>query len=98
MFLSEDGGKAAVFYFKTLAEPACPIRRLHLAGLDPDAEYEITEYFPAEGMACESQGEAYGNLEGRSFYGDELMQAGLTVEKADADFAGYLWVLERKQP
>ncbi len=98
MFLSEDGGKAAVFYFKTLAEPACPIRRLHLAGLDPDAEYEIKAYYPAEGMACESQGEAYGDLRGRSFYGDELMQAGLTVEKADADFAGYLWVLERKQP
>ena len=37
------------------------------------------------------------SLAGKTFYGDELMQEGINVEKIDADFTAYLWVLEKEE-
>ena len=96
MFTSEDAREVAVFYFKTLAEPATPIRRLRLAGLDPDARYTFREYYPAQTLSHDSLGMARQSLVGKTFYGDELMQEGINVEKIDADFTAYLWVLEKE--
>jgi alpha-galactosidase len=39
MFVSEDQNEALVFWIKVLAEPAEPLRRLQLRGLDPSAVY-----------------------------------------------------------
>ena len=96
MFKSEDAREVAVFYFKTLAEPATPIRRLRLAGLDPDARYTFREYYPAQTLSHDSLGMARQSLAGKTFYGDELMQEGINIEKIDADFTAYLWVLEKE--
>ena len=41
-------------------------------------------------------GEPGLDMKGRSFYGDELMYSGLTVEKIDTDYAAYLWLFDRK--
>jgi alpha-galactosidase len=41
MFVSEDRNEAVVFYFRTLAEPNPPLRRLALRGLNPDADYRM---------------------------------------------------------
>lgn len=97
MFTSEDAREVAVFYFKTLAEPATPIRRLRLAGLDSDARYTFREYYPAKTLSHDSLGMARQSLVGKTFYGDELMQEGINVEKIDADFTAYLWVLEKEE-
>lgn len=95
MFTSEDEKEIALFYFKTLSEPATPIRRLRLAGLDPDAQYRIAEYVQAQSLSHDSDGSGTGELVGRTFYGDELMQEGINVVKINTDFAAYLWVLEK---
>ena len=83
-------------YFKTLATPATPIRTLNLQALDQEAEYELTTYLPAQRTSMDFGGEARSNLVGQCFYGDELMYSGLSVEKIDTDFAGFLWVFDRK--
>ncbi|WP_123041541.1 alpha-galactosidase [Cohnella candidum] len=41
MFVSEDRKEAVAFYFRTLAEPNPPLRRLKLRGLDPAISYRI---------------------------------------------------------
>lgn len=43
IYVAQDGGEAAVFYFKVLAQPAVPIRILRLKGLDPAAQYRDLE-------------------------------------------------------
>ena len=95
-FISRDGSQVVLMYFKTLAEPAAPIRLLKLAELDPEAEYELTEYLPAKRTSMDFGGEPGLDMRGRSFYGDELMYSGLTVEKIDTDYAAYLWLFDRK--
>ncbi|WP_251554808.1 alpha-galactosidase [Neobacillus muris] len=41
MYVSEDKGQAAVFYYKILAAPNPPFFRLHLRGLDPKRVYRM---------------------------------------------------------
>jgi alpha-galactosidase len=96
MFVAPDGGEAVVIYVKTLAQPASPLRILHLAGLDAAARYRIADYYGPVGTAYENAGLSKGMLQGQSFYGDELMYSGMAVEKIDTDFAAYLWVLEKE--
>ncbi|CCQ96697.1 Alpha-galactosidase 1 [[Clostridium] ultunense Esp] len=43
MFVSDDQCEALVFYFKVLAQPNEPLKRLYLKGLDPNALYEWIE-------------------------------------------------------
>ena len=95
MFTSEDKKQIALFYFKTLSMPATEIRRLRLAGLDADAQYKITEYYPAQSLSHDSDGSGADTLVGKTFYGDELMQEGINVDKINSDFTAYLWVLEK---
>jgi alpha-galactosidase len=95
-FVSEDGKEVVVLYFKTLAEPATPIRKLQLTALDADAEYELTDYLPAQRTSMDFGGEKSLQMTGQVFYGDELMYNGLGVEKIDTDFAAYMWVLTKK--
>ena len=94
-FVSEDGSKVALMYFKTLAEPATPIRNIRLTALAEDAKYRLTEYLPAARTSFDFGGEGRLNITGSEYYGDELMHSGLGVEKIDTDFAAYLWVFEK---
>ncbi|WP_454188819.1 alpha-galactosidase [Paenibacillus tuaregi] len=41
MFVSEDQTEAVVYYFRVLAEPNEPLRRLKLSGLNPEIEYHV---------------------------------------------------------
>ena len=95
-FVSEDGKEVVVLYFKTLAEPATPLRKLQLTALEADAEYEVTDYLPAQRTSMDFGGEKSLQMTGQVFYGDELMYNGLGVEKIDTDFAAYMWVLAKK--
>ena len=83
-------------YFKALAQPAAPICALSMQALKADAEYELTTYLPAQRTSMDFGGETRQTLVGQRFYGDELMYSGLSVEKIDTDFAGFLWVFERQ--
>ncbi|WP_295160959.1 alpha-galactosidase [Selenomonas sp. AE3005] len=95
-FVSADGKEVVVLYFKTLAEPATPLRKLQLTALEADAEYEVTDYLPAQRTSMDFGGEKSLQMTGQVFYGDELMYNGLGVEKIDTDFAAYMWVLTKK--
>lgn len=95
-FVSQDGKQVVLMYFKTLAEPASPIRTLKLTGLEKDACYKVTKYLPAQRTSMDFGGETGTSLVGQSFYGDELMYSGMVVEKIDTDFAAYLWVFEQQ--
>lgn len=54
MYVSEDKGKAVLFYFKTMASPNPPFLRLKLRGLDNEKIYRINnggkDYFGSELM------------------------------------------------
>lgn len=95
-FVSRDGQEIVLIYFKTLATPAAELRTLKLEQLDAAAEYEVTSYSPARGLSHDGAGNKSLSLEGKSFYGDELMYSGIEVPKIDTDFAAYMWVLERR--
>jgi alpha-galactosidase len=43
MFVLEDKTEAVALYFRALAIPNAPLRRLSLRGLDPDRDYEIMD-------------------------------------------------------
>jgi len=43
MFVSEDKKKAVVFYFRVLAEPNAPLRRLQLRGLQAGFDYRVSQ-------------------------------------------------------
>lgn len=43
MVVSEDKKKAVVFYFRVLAEPNAPQRRLQLRGLNPGFDYRVSQ-------------------------------------------------------
>lgn len=72
MAVSEDRSKAIVGWYKVLNGANMPYMRLKLAGLDPDREYTVREEGEAHGKAC------------GSFYGDELMNAGLITTDSSA--------------
>ena len=95
-FVSQDKQQIVVMYFKVLSEFAHNLKVLKLRDLEPDAEYQIKTYIPAQKLAYEfgvaTDENAYEN---KRFYGDELMYNGLIVEKIECDFASYMWVIEK---
>lgn len=95
-FVSKDSGEIVLVYFKTLATPATEIRTLKLQSLNEDALYEVSTYIPAKGLSHDGAGSKSLSLEGKSFYGDELMYSGIEVPKIDTDFAAYLWIFHKK--
>ena len=94
-FTSQDLNQIVVMYFKILSEPAHQIRILKLEGLDENAQYKFTKYYPAQRLAFESMKQEQSSICGQTFYGDELMFNGISVEKIETDFAAYMWVLEK---
>ncbi|MMZ58497.1 hypothetical protein D1872_204820 [compost metagenome] len=93
MFVSEDQSEAFVAYFRVLAEPNGPIRRLTLKGLDPDKKYIIEH--GATGSTAVHTGntlvEDGGSpfrvaFDGEIFGGDRLMKIGLVVSDLSGDF------------
>ncbi len=72
MVVSEDRKKAIVGWYKILNGVNMPYMRLKLRGLDPDREYAVREEGEAQRKDC------------GSFYGDELMNAGLVTTDTSA--------------
>ncbi|AWB46049.1 alpha-galactosidase [Paenibacillus sp. CAA11] len=100
MFVSEDQSEAFVAFFRVLAEPNGPIRRLTLKGLDPNKRYKLEAGVSAAAAASGAKGsaddasafrEAFG---GQSFMGDQLMRIGLVVSDLQGDFASLTFRLQ----
>ena len=72
MVVSEDRKKAIVGWYKILNGVNMPYMRLKLRGLDPYREYAVREEGEAQGKDC------------GSFYGDELMNAGMVTTDTSA--------------
>ena len=66
MVVSEDKSEALVGYYRVLRHPNMNLRRVHLAGLDPEKIYHV-----------DGKGD---------FYGDALMQAGLSVSQINLPY------------
>ncbi|WP_127507531.1 alpha-galactosidase [Paenibacillus humicus] len=84
MMVSEDRREAVVFWFRTLAEPNAPLRRLRLAGLDPDASYRVAVLqtaADAEAAAAKLPGAAED-----ASAGDRLMHHGIPLPLLHGDF------------
>lgn len=96
MFVSEDKAEAFVAYFRVLAEPNGPIRKLQLKGLNPELDYTLEAGATAEAAeAGESPFRAaFG---GTAFGGDRLMQIGLTVSDLRGDFVSCTYRLKAVQ-
>ncbi len=90
----EDDNRLIVMYFKILQKAAAPVRILKLAGLDANKNYTLKKYLPPKKLSVDG-GKQIVNFEEKTFGGDELMNAGIAIEKIDTDFAAYLWVFEK---
>ncbi len=75
MFVSGDRSEAFAGYFKVLAEPNPPLRRLKLQGLDPERQYRMSINGDTEGL----------------YYGDELMYHGIALPERYGDFQSTLF-------
>ena len=97
MVVSAEKNEALVAYYRVLQEVNVGRRFVRLAGLDPDARYEVREVDPAEGP------NAVGLRYRRPLGGSELMRVGLDVTDGSAgknlsgrgDFLSRLFVLTR---
>ncbi|MGN8230943.1 alpha-galactosidase [Paenibacillus polymyxa] len=94
MFVSEDQSEAFVAYFRVLAEPNGPIRRLTLKGLDPDKKYIIehgatgnTAVHAGNTLVEDGDSPFCVAFDGEIFGGDRLMKIGLVVSDLSGDFA-----------
>ncbi len=88
-----DDNRLIVMYFKILSKPAEPIRYLRLAGLDANKSYTMKKYLPPKKLSVDGGPQKFSDYE-KTFFGDELMYAGVAIEKIETDFAAYLWVFE----
>lgn len=96
MFVSEDKTEAFLAYFRVLAEPNGPIRKLQLKGLDPELDYTLEAGATAE--AAEAGGSPFrAAFGGNAFGGDRLMRIGLTVSDLRGDFVSCTYRLKAVQ-
>jgi alpha-galactosidase len=94
MVVASDKSEAVVGYYQKLNKVNASWLRLKLEGLDPDALYEVIN------LPCHPDMKPQTILEA---YGDELMNAGLVIDRRDfgqdgGDFASVLYNLKRRQP
>jgi alpha-galactosidase len=94
MVVASDKSEAVVGYYQKLNKVNASWLRLKLEGLDPDALYEVINLPGHPDMKPQTILEAYG---------DELMNAGLVIDRRDfgqdgGDFASVLYNLKRRQP
>ena len=95
MVVSEDRAQALVGWYHGLHRINAPAPRLKLAGLDPDAAYRVS--LPGRGDQAPEIG---------TFYGDELMNAGILSHpdrsalesfiRPVGDFSSEIFLLEKE--
>jgi alpha-galactosidase len=104
LFMSPDGSRAILFWFRLLAvaNPGCV--RLRLAGLAAEADYRISaiSHTMEDNIEPESKEEARMNLTfrdmglGQVIAGSELLHRGLVFRVPDGDCAGFRVELVRE--
>lgn len=82
MFVSGDGTEGLVVWVNRMAEPAAPVRWLHLTGLRADRDYDLSEWTE----------EGSWQFRGR-YGGDRLINIGIAT-RAVSDFGVRAWRLQ----
>lgn len=93
-FISEDGREVILMYFKNNSEPSSRLRRVRFKYLEESASYQVVHHLHTKSIGLNEYVKNY-NLEGEIFTASQLMFAGLTMDRVDADFASYLIVLHK---
>lgn len=94
-FVSLDTNTVVLMYFKNTSKPAPNLRRVYLKGLDASAKYKVYKHLATKQVAYNDFLKAR-NLEGEILSGSELMYAGLTMDRIDADYSSVLVVLHKQ--
>ena len=94
-FISEDGSEVILMYFKNNSEPSSRLRRVRFKYLEESASYQVVHHLHTKSIGLNEYVKNY-NLEGEIFTASQLMFAGLTMDRVDADFASYLIVLHKQ--
>ena len=82
-------------YFKNNSEPSSRLRRVRFKYLEESASYQVVHHLHTKSIGLNEYVKNY-NLEGEIFTASQLMFAGLTMDRVDADFASYLIVLHKQ--
>lgn len=93
-FIGHNGTEIIAMYFKNQAQPAPHLRRLYLKDLDPNASYVVEEHLTTK-TASFNPYYVERVLKGKTLSGSELMYAGITMDRIDADYAAILLVLRK---
>ena len=92
--VAKDASEALFTYVQVLTEPNAHSRRIRFDGLDPDGIYELQVY--GSDKTDYRTGEIVPHIEIGTYYGDELMQAGILADIVPGDYRSRLWHLVRK--
>lgn len=91
--VSKDKKTSLVTLVQVITEPSRRSRRLRLEGLAPDKKYRV-EVVPMDENELKDGAAADATyLEGRTFFGSTLMNAGILVHRTPGDFVGSLYYL-----
>ncbi|MGN1183613.1 MAG: alpha-galactosidase [Oliverpabstia sp.] len=106
MVVSQDKEEAVAGFYQKLNKVNASWLRLKLAGLDEDTLYEVRCDMAPSATYDEDMAKAYGvhtseeNVKVYTAYGDELMQAGIPIDREDlnkkgGDFASLIYTLKK---
>ena len=106
MVVSQDKAQAVAALYQRLNKVNASWLRLKLEGLDPDAKYQVScDLTPSSSFDTELAKHYGYDTEGNQIktyeaYGDELMRAGIPVDRQDlnkkgGDFASLLYTIKK---
>ena len=91
--VSKDKKASLVTVIQVVTEPNRRSRRLRLEGLDPGKSYKIEVVRISDAELSEAAAADAAYLEGRTFSGSTLMNAGILVHRMPGDFAGTMYYI-----
>lgn len=92
MFVSPDRKEALAFFFRVLAEPNAPEKRLRFKGLNPEFDYVVENLDTANGTGGESGSK--GVKGANVLPGDRLMNLGLIIPELKGDYVSTVFKLK----
>ena len=91
--VSKDKKTSLVTVVQVITEPSRRSRRLRFEGLNPDARYKVEVVRMSEGALKDGAAADAEYLEGRTFSGSALMNAGILVHRTPGDFVSTMYYL-----
>ena len=91
--VSKDKKTSLVTVIQVVTEPNRRSRRLRLEGLDPAKSYKVEVVRMSDAELSEAAAADAAYLEGRTFSGSTLMNAGILIHRTPGDFAGTMYYI-----